>query len=308
MGLSEFYGTTLSESDSLAVLNEAIDNGVNFIDTADMYGNGKNEELLAKLLKQRRNDVFLCTKFGNVRSEKGEFLGVNGKPEYVRKACEDSLHRLGVETIDLYYQHRVDRNTPIEETVGEMAKLVQEGKVRYLGLSECSAETLRRAHKVHPIAALQVEYSPWTTDIERNGLLEACRDLNVAIIAYSPLGRGFLTGRYKKVEDFEEGDYRRHNPRFQGENFKKNYELVEKLTEMAKQKGITAGQLTLAWVLAQGDDFIPIPGTKSIKYLRENNASASVELSEKDLQQIREIINSIEIQGDRYASMETVNV
>jgi aryl-alcohol dehydrogenase-like predicted oxidoreductase len=308
MGLSEFYGTTLSESDSLAVLNEAIDNGVNFIDTADMYGNGKNEELLAKLLSQRRNDVFLCTKFGNVRSEKGEFLGVNGKPEYVRKACEDSLHRLGVETIDLYYQHRVDRNTPIEETVGEMAKLVEEGKVRYLGLSECSAETLRRAYKVHPIAALQVEYSPWTTDIERNGLLEACRELNVAIVAYSPLGRGFLTGRYKKVEDFEEGDYRRHNPRFQGENFKKNYELVEKLTEMAKQKGITAGQLTLAWVLAQGDDFIPIPGTKSIKYLRENNASASVELSEKELQQIREIINSIEIQGDRYASMQTVNV
>jgi aryl-alcohol dehydrogenase-like predicted oxidoreductase len=311
MGLSDFYGTTLPDEESLKVLNEAIDSGATFIDTSDAYGpKSHNETLISKILKERRDEVFICTKFAFMRGENGEWLGISGKPEFVRQQCEASLKRLGVDTIDLYYQHRVDPNTPIEETVGAMAELVKEGKVRYLGLSECSAETLRRACKVHPIAALQIEYSPFCTDIETNGILEACRENNVAIVAYSPLGRGFLTGRFKKVEDFEENDFRRHSPRFQGENFAKNYKLVEKIQELAKQKGVTAGQLTLAWVMAQGDDFIPIPGTKSIKYLHENNAAASVTLSVEEVKTIRQMIDSIEIVGDRYPSafMSMVNI
>eukprot|EP01027_Heterolobosea_sp_BB2_P020751 GEZU01029637.1.p1 GENE.GEZU01029637.1~~GEZU01029637.1.p1 ORF type:complete len:344 (-),score=114.91 GEZU01029637.1:85-1116(-) len=310
MGMSEFYGS-INDQENIAVLNEAIDKGCTFLDTADMYGiDGANEKLLSQVLKTRRNEVFLATKFGNVRNEKGEFLGVKGTPEYVRASCEASLKRLGVDYIDLYYQHRVDKDVPIEETVKAMAELVREGKVRYLGLSECSAETLRRACKVHPIAAVQIEYSPWSTDIERNGLLEACRENNVAIVAYSPLGRGFLTGRFKSPDDFEEGDFRRYNPRFQGDNFKKNYELVEKLTELATKKGVTPSQLTLAWVLAQGDDFIPIPGTKKSKYLNENLAAASIKLTDEELKEIRAIIDSIEIQGTRYPEqmMHTLDV
>jgi len=299
MGMSEFYGQ-LDNDQSIKVLNQALDRGCTFWDTADIYGNGSNEELLNKVLKTRRNEVFLCTKFGLVRNEKGEFLDVKGTPEYIRESCNASLKRLGVNTIDLYYQHRVDKDVPIEETVRAMAQLVHEGKVRYIGLSECAADTLRRACKVHPIAAIQVEYSPWTTDIERNGVLEAARENNVAIVAYSPLGRGFLTGRFKSIEDFEENDYRRSSPRFQGDNFKKNYELVERITEMAHKKGVTPAQLTLAWVMAQGRDFIPIPGTKNQKYLEENLGAFNVKLNEEDLKQVRNIIDSIEIHGPRY--------
>jgi aryl-alcohol dehydrogenase-like predicted oxidoreductase len=309
MGMSEFYGST-NDDESIKVLNESIDRGCTFWDTADIYGNGKNEELLSKVLKSRRNEVFLATKFGNVRNEKGEFLGISGKPDYIRQCLEASLKRLGVDHVDLYYQHRIDRDTPIEETVKTLSELVKEGKAKYIGLSECSADTLRRAHKVHPIACVQMEYSPWTTDIERNGLLEAARELNVAIVPYSPLGRRFLTGRYKSPEDFEETDFRRYMPRFQGENFAKNYTLVEKIAELANQKGVSPAQLTLAWVLAQGDDFIPIPGTRKVNYLLENLASASIKLSKDDDKAIRDIINSIDIQGERYqkAQMNNINV
>jgi len=247
------------------------------------------------------NEVFLCTKFGLVRNEKGEFLDVKGTPEYIRESCDASLKRLGVNTIDLYYQHRVDKDVPIEETVRAMAQLVHDGKVRYLGLSECAADTLRRACRVHPIAAIQVEYSPWTTDIERNGVLQAARENNVAIVAYAPLGRGFLTGRFKSPEDFEENDYRRSSPRFQGDNFIKNYEIVKRITEMAHKKGVTPAQLTLAWVMAQGRDFIPIPGTKNQKYLEENLGAFNVKLNDEDMKQVRNIIDSIEIHGPRYS-------
>ncbi|KAJ3050657.1 hypothetical protein HK097_008338 [Rhizophlyctis rosea] len=307
MGMSEFYGPG-DEEENLAVLNKAIDLGCTFWDTADMYGSGANEELLAKVLKTRRNEVFLCTKFGNVRGPGGSFLGVSGTPEYVRQCCDASLKRLGVSQIDLYYQHRVDTKTPIEETVKAMAELVKEGKVKYLGLSECSANTLRKAHAVHPIAAVQVEYSPWTLDIETNDLLKTCRELGVAIVAYSPLGRGFLTGQFKSSADFAPGDYRNHNPRFQGENFTNNLKLVEKIEELAAKKGVKASQLTLAWVLSQGDDFIAIPGTKRIKYLEENLKSVDVKITPEEDKQIREIIKSIEIIGARYADMSAVNL
>jgi len=299
MGMSEWYGQHDNDQ-SIKVLNLALDRGCTFWDTADIYGNGSNEELLAKVLKTRRSEVFLCTKYGIVRNEKGEFLGVKSTPEYIRESCNASLKRLGVNTIDLYYQHRVDKDVPIEETVRAMAQLVHDGKVRYLGLSECSADTLRRACKVHPIAAIQVEYSPWTTDIERNGVLQAARENNVAIVAYAPLGRGFLTGRFKSPEDFEENDYRRSSPRFQGDNFTKNYEIVNRITEMAHTKGVTPAQLTLAWVMAQGRDFIPIPGTKNQKYLEENLGALNVKLNDEDMKQVRNIIDSIEIHGPRY--------
>jgi aryl-alcohol dehydrogenase-like predicted oxidoreductase len=274
----------------------------------DMYGCGRNEELLGKILKTQRDKVFVCTKFGNVRGPNGEFLGVDGKPEYVRQQCDISLKRLGINYIDLYYQHRVDPNTPIEETIGAMAELVKQGKVKYLGMSECSAETLRRAYKVHPIAAVQMEYSPWTLDIERNGLLDAAKELGVTIVAYSPLGRGFLTGAYKKPEDFEEGDFRRYNPRFQGEAFNKNLELVKKLEELAAKKNVTPSELTLAWVIAQG--FIAIPGTKKIKYLDSNFSADKIQLTSEELQQIRSISEAAEIIGTRYAQdhLKTVNL
>ncbi|CAM0140762.1 hypothetical protein VKS41_008032 [Umbelopsis sp. WA50703] len=307
MGMSEFYGAS-DDTENLKVLQHAIDIGCTFWDTADMYGCGRNEELLGKILKTQRDKVFVCTKFGNVRGPNGEFLGVDGKPEYVRQQCDISLKRLGINYIDLYYQHRVDPNTPIEETIGAMAELVKQGKVKYLGMSECSAETLRRAYKVHPIAAVQMEYSPWTLDIERNGLLDAAKELGVTIVAYSPLGRGFLTGAYKKPEDFEEGDFRRYNPRFQGEAFNKNLELVKKLEELAAKKNVTPSELTLAWVIAQG--FIAIPGTKKIKYLDSNFSADKIQLTSEELQQIRSISEAAEIIGTRYAQdhLKTVNL
>ncbi|CAB4492693.1 unnamed protein product [Rhizophagus irregularis] len=299
MGMSEFYGSA-DEQENINVLNRAIELGSTFWDTSDIYGNGANEILLSKVLKDKRDKVFLCTKFGSLRNSNGAFLGVSGKPEYVRQACEKSLKRLGVDYIDLYYQHRMDPNTPIEDTVGALAELVKEGKVKYIGLSECSAETLRRAHKVHPIAAIQMEYSPWTIDIEKNGIMEACRELGVTIVAYSPLGRGFLTGKYKSIDDFEPDDFRRAVPRFQGENFNKNLEIVRKFEEFANKKGVTPSQLCLAWVLAQGDNIVAIPGTRKIKYLEENFEAAKIHLTPEELSEIRQIINSIEIIGARY--------
>ncbi|CAG8822163.1 43308_t:CDS:2, partial [Gigaspora margarita] len=276
MGMSEFYGSS-DEEENLKVLNRSIDIKCTFWDTADMYGSGKNEILLSKVLKDRRNEVFLCTKFGNVRGENGEFLGVNGTPEYVHEACEKSLQRLGVDCIDLYYQHRVDKNVA-------MAELVKQGKVKYLGLSECSANTLRRAYKIHPIAAVQ----------------EACEELGVTIVAYSPLGRGILSGKYKSTEDFEPGDFRKVLPRYAGENFAKNLELVKEFEKLAKKKGVTSSQLCLAWVLAQGKNIVAIPGTKKIKYLEENFQAVNINLTSEELAEIRKIINSIEIVGGRY--------
>ncbi|PKC72605.1 aldo/keto reductase [Rhizophagus irregularis] len=298
MGMSDAYGAA-DEQENIKVLNRAIDIGSTFWDTADLYGSGANEILLSKVLKERRNEVFLCTKFAFSLGPNGE-ISILGKPEYVRQACENSLKRLGVDYIDLYYQHRVDPNTPIEDTVGALAELVKEGKIKYIGLSECSAETLRRAYKVHPIAAIQMEYSPWALDIEKNGVLEACRELGVTVVAYSPLGHGFLTGKYKSIDDFEPNDFRRTIPRFQGENFNKNLEIVHKFNEFASKKGVTAGQLCLAWVLAQGDDFVTIPGTKKMKYLEENFEAGKIHLSPEEISEIRKIIDSIEIFGGRY--------
>ncbi|RIB18366.1 aldo/keto reductase [Gigaspora rosea] len=304
MGMSGVYGSS-DEEENLKVLNHAIDIKCSFWDTADIYGSGKNEILLSKVLKNRRNEVFLCTKFGNVSGENGKFLGVNGTPEYVHEACEKSLQRLGVDHIDLYYQHRVDKNVPIEDTVRAMAELVKQGKVKYLGLSECSANTLRRAYKIHPIAAVQMEYSPWSLDIETNGLKDACEELGVTIVAYSPLGRGILSGKYKSIEDFEPGDYRRTHPRYAGENFAKNLELVKEIEKLAKKKGVTSSQLCLAWVLAQGENIVAIPGTKKIKYLEENFQAANINLTSEELAEIRKIINSIEIVGGRYPEAGT---
>ncbi|OZJ03125.1 hypothetical protein BZG36_03876 [Bifiguratus adelaidae] len=308
MGMSEFYGQA-DEKENIRVLERALELGCTFWDTADMYGVGRNEELLAKVLKTQRDKVFLCTKFGNVRGPNGEFLGVRGDPEYVKEACDKSLKRLGVEQIDLYYQHRVDPKVPIEDTVRAMAELVKEGKVKYLGLSECKAETLRRAHAIHPITAVQTEYSPWTLDVETNGVLETCKELGITFVAYSPLGRGFLTGRYKTPEDFEEGDFRKHNPRFQGENFQKNLDLADKFGALAKKKGVTASQLCLAWVLAQGDHIVTIPGTKRVKYLEENMLAENIELTAQELSEIRQILDSFQVSGTRYpsAAMQAVH-
>lgn len=307
MGMSEFYGSS-DEQESIATIQRALDLGVNFLDTADMYGPFKNEELVGRAIKGRREEVVLATKFGNMRGEEGQFLGVNGRPEYVRSACEASLRRLDVETIDLYYQHRVDPNTPIEETVGEMARLVEEGKVRYLGLSEAAIETVRRAQSVHPIAALQTEYSLWSRDPE-DGLLDVCRELGIGFVPYSPLGRGFLTGQFKSFEDLAPDDYRRNAPRFQGENFQKNLELVKQIEELAKAKGCTPAQLALAWVLAQGEDIVPIPGTKRRKYLEENIAALDVEITPEDLKRIDEVAPKGVAAGTRYpeAGMAAVN-
>eukprot|EP00026_Physarum_polycephalum_P011275 Phypoly_transcript_11482.p1 GENE.Phypoly_transcript_11482~~Phypoly_transcript_11482.p1 ORF type:complete len:333 (+),score=51.53 Phypoly_transcript_11482:163-1161(+) len=302
MGMSEFYGPS-DETNNIAVLKRAIELGCTFWDTADMYGSGKNEELLAKVLKTDRSKVFLCTKFGNVRGPNGEFLGISGKPEYVREACEKSLKRLGVDYIDLYYQHRVDPTVPIEDTVRTMAQLVKEGKVKYLGISECSAETLRRAHAVHPISAIQMEYSPWALDIEENGVLATARELGIAIVAYSPLGRGFLSGQIKTLDDLDANDSRRMFPRFQGENFAKNIELVERFKELASKKGVTPSQYVLAWVLAQGEDFFAIPGTRNLKYLEENLGAAKVTISAEENQEIRKVIQSCSIAGLRYPEL-----
>jgi len=298
MGMSEFYGPR-DEAESIATIHAALDAGVNFLDTADVYGPYTNEELVGKAIRGRRGEVVLATKFGIVRGPDPATRSVNGRPEYVRAACDASLKRLGVEVIDLYYQHRVDPSTPIEETVGAMAELVRSGKVRHLGLSEAATSTLRRACGVHPIAALQTEYSLWSRDAE-DGILTECRNLGIGFVAYSPLGRGFLTGQIKRIEDLAEDDYRRNSPRFQGANFQKNLDLVERITRIAAEKRCTPSQLALAWVLSQGDDVVPIFGTKRRKYLLENLSAVSVVLTEEDRRRIEEVAPKGVAAGERY--------
>jgi len=305
MGMSEFYAGR-DEGEAIATIHRALDLGVTLLDTADMYGPFTNERLVGKAIAGRRDEVQLATKFGNERAEDGTWLGINGRPEYVHRACDASLERLGVDAIDLYYQHRVDAETPIEETVGAMAELVAMGKVRYLGLSEAAPATIRRAYAVHPITALQSEYSLWTRDVEAE-ILPTVRELGIGFVAYSPLGRGFLSGRFKSPEDLPEDDNRRKMPRFQPENFAKNLELLAAVEELEAEKGVTAGQIALAWVHSRGDDVVPIPGTKRRKYLEENVAALAVELSEDDLAGLDEAFPIGVTAGDRYASMATVN-
>ncbi|MEA3049314.1 MAG: hypothetical protein QOG84_1150 [Sphingomonadales bacterium] len=308
MGMSEFYGAG-DEAESIATIHRALDEGITFLDTADMYGVGRNEELVGRAIAGRRDEVFLATKFGNMRGADGGFLGVCGRPDYVRSACEASLKRLGVETIDLYYQHRVDPNVPIEETVGAMAGLVKEGKVRFLGLSEAAPATIRRAHAIHPIAALQTEYSLWSRDAEAE-VLPTVRVLGIGYVAYSPLGRGFLTGQIRRPEDFPDDDFRRFHPRFTGENFEKNIALVREIEAMAAEKGVTAAQLALAWVLAQGDDIVPIPGTKRRQWLDQNIAALDIMLSRDELDRLDSILPPGAAAGPRYheRGMATLNL
>jgi aryl-alcohol dehydrogenase-like predicted oxidoreductase len=305
MGMSAWYGPT-NEDESIATIHRAIELGVFFLDTADVYGFGRNEELVGRAIAGRRGEVALATKFGNAWGDDGS-RSINGRPEYVHQAIDRSLARLNVDHVDLYYQHRVDRTVPIEETVGAMKELVEAGKVRHIGLSEASPETIRRAHAVHPVTALQTEYSIWTRDPDENGVLETVRELGVGFVAYSPLGRGFLTGRFRSPDDFDEDDFRRHHPRFQGENFERNLDLVERVQEIAREKGVTPAQLALAWVLSRGDDVVPIPGTKRRTYLEENTRAVTVELTEDDLARIEEAFPPGATAGDRYADMSPID-
>jgi aryl-alcohol dehydrogenase-like predicted oxidoreductase len=305
MGMSEFYGPG-DEAESIRVIHHALDHGVTALDTADMYGSGHNETLVGKALEGRRDDAFLCTKFAVQRGEGGSFTGLRGDPEYVKQACEASLRRLKVDTIDLYYQHRVDPKVPIEDTVGAMAELVKEGKARHIGLSEAAPDTIRRAAEVHPIGALQTELSLWSREPE-DELLGVCKELGILFVAYSPLGRGFLTGRSKLPEDFEEGDFRRHQPRFQGEAFDKNLELVREVEKLAQDRGCTPAQLALAWVLTRGEHVVAIPGTRKISRLDENAAAAGVELTPADLDRLDAVLPKGAVTGDRYGDMSSVN-
>jgi len=306
MGMSEFYGAG-DDAESVATIRKALDLGVTLLDTADMYGPFTNEELVGRAVAGRRDGVVLATKFGNERAPDGTRIGVNGRPEYVRSACDASLRRLRVDHIDLYYQHRVDPDTPIEDTVGAMAELVAAGKVRHLGLSEAAPTTIRRAHAVHPITALQTEWSLWTRDPETDGVLDTVRQLGIGFVAYSPLGRGFLSGAFQKPQDLADDDFRRHNPRFQGENFKKNLQLVERVKEISTAKGVVPAQLALAWVLAQGDDVVPIPGTKRRRYLEENVAADDIRLTADELHRIDEVLPVGAAAGDRYGDMRPVH-
>ncbi|MFL6041616.1 MAG: aldo/keto reductase, partial [Gaiellales bacterium] len=300
-----FYGPG-DEAESIRTIHRALELGITFLDTADMYGPFTNEELVGRAIRDRRDRVVLATKFGNVRGEHGERLGIRGDAGYVRQACDASLERLGVDHIDLYYQHRVDKSVPIEETVGAMAELVAAGKVRHLGLSEASAETIRRAHAVHPITALQSEYSLWTRDPEGR-VLPTVRELGIGFVAYSPLGRGFLSGRFTSPDDFPEGDFRSSHPRFQGENFARNLELVDRVREIAEEKGVTPGQLALAWVLHRGDDIVPIPGTTAVRHLEENASALAIELTDDDLERIDDAAPPGVAAGDRYSDMSTID-
>jgi aryl-alcohol dehydrogenase-like predicted oxidoreductase len=306
MGMSEFYGHG-DEEESVAVIHAALDAGVNFLDTADMYGPFTNEKLVGRAIGSRRDEVVLATKFGNERAEDGTRIGINGRPEYVRQACDASLARLGVDHIDLYYQHRVDPSVPIEETWGALAELVAAGKVRHLGISEAAPATIGRAHQVHPITAVQTEWSLWSRDVEDDGVLATVRDLGIGFVAYSPLGRGFLSGTIRSIDDLDANDFRRHSPRFQGANFDKNLELLERVNQIAADKGVTPSQLALAWVLAQGEDVVPIPGTKRRHYLDENIAALKIELSDEDLKVIDAAAPVGGGAGDRYADMSSVN-
>jgi aryl-alcohol dehydrogenase-like predicted oxidoreductase len=306
MGMSEFYGSG-DESEAIATIHRALDLGVDFLDTADMYGPFTNEVLVGRAIKGRRDEVVLATKFGNERLEDGTYVRVNGRPEYVRAACDASLQRLGVDTIDLYYQHRVDPNTPVEDTWGAMKELVDAGKVRHLGISEAAPATIRRAHGVHPVTAVQTEYSLWTRDPEEDGVFDTVRELGIGFVAYSPLGRGFLSGEIRSIDDLAENDFRRRNPRFQGENFAKNLELVDRVRQIAEEKGVTPSQLALAWVLHQGDDIVPIPGTKRVKYLEENAAAADITLTPEDLARIDEAAPVGSTAGERYPDMSSVH-
>ena len=306
MGMSEFYGQG-DDSESIAVIHAALEAGVDFLDTADMYGPFTNEKLVGRAIAGRRDQVVLATKFGNERREDGTRVGVNGRPEYVRQACDASLARLGVEYIDLYYQHRVDPQVPVEETWGTLGELVSAGKVRHLGISEAAPATIRRAHEVHSVTAIQTEWSLWSRDVEDDGVLATARELGIGFVAYSPLGRGFLSGTVRSIDDLDDKDFRRHSPRFQGENFQKNLDLLDRVREIADRKGITPSQLALAWVLAQGEDVVPIPGTKRRQYLAENISALEVVLSEDDLRALDAAIPAGASAGDRYADMSSVN-